>query len=252
MTRCSGLAALSATFLLAACTLPPTPPPARVGEIGGLQTDPKDTRKEAIVQRIGVYPADGAQNCRLRVVMTFQRPDGVALPPPRDAGPVEGGEAYDVTLGRGVLQVDCQVAGGAWETRRIETHFDPDEHESAVASAALGAALGGGLLGVLMTQDRMSGSENWPGFNYFPPVIHVVPPALRADPAAMAAVRKSAAARWDQAVAAMAAQCEAREPLIHICNPQTVQALRAIDEAYLTAAPATPAPAKPAKGAPGS
>lgn len=238
-------------MLLAACTLPPTPPPGRVGDIGGLQTDPNDTRKEAMVQRIGVYPASGAQNCRMRVVMTFQRPDGVALPPPRDAGPIEGGAAYDVTLGRGALQVDCQIANGGWESRRIETYFDPDEHESVVAGAAVGAALSGGLLGVLMTQDRMDGSENWPGFNYFPPVIHIVPPALRADPAAMTALRKTAARRWDEATNAMKAQCDASKPAIHICNPQTVQALRAIDEAYLAGTEPAASPA-PAKGAPGT
>lgn len=251
MSLYSSAATLSVAVLLSACTLPPTPPPARVGEIGGLQTDPKDTSREAIVQRVGVYPSAGAESCRLRVAMTFARPDGVPLPPPADAGPIDGGHAYDVTLGRGALQVDCQLAGGGWETRRIETYFDPDEHESAVAGAALGAALGGGLLGVLMTQDRMSGSENWPGFNYFTPVIHVVPPSLRADPAAMATLRKTAASRWDQAAAAMKAQCDAGKPAIHICNPQTIQALRAIDEAYLAGAKAPAAPV-PAPGAPGS
>lgn len=117
----SVFAALLAALSVAACAAIPTPPPGAVGQVGAVQTDPKDATREVAVERIALYGSPDLSNCKARTAMTFVHALGVPLPQPALVGPTEGGQIYDIPTGRGVLQMDCQTAGGGWETRKVET-----------------------------------------------------------------------------------------------------------------------------------
>ena len=219
-----------------------------VGQSGAIQTQPNDASKEVPVQRIAIYAEPGADDCKVRTAMSFRRPDGVALPQPVFVGPTDGGAAYDVPMGRGVLQIDCSMPGVGWETRRLETEFDEVTQQDVVTAATLGAVVFGGPFATASTINQYADSPTWPQFNSFPPIVHVVSSQLRKDPEAMAALRTAAGKRWDTAFTALRAQCAiSSRPRINACNEEMILRLRVEDEAYIngTTPPARPASVQP-------
>ena len=100
----SVLAALAAALSLAACAALPTPPPAAVGQLGAVQTDPKDTTREVAVQRIAFYPSADASNCKMRTALSYVHPTGAVIPPPVPIDAPDGVSTIErITIARSAL-----------------------------------------------------------------------------------------------------------------------------------------------------